>query len=87
MSILICCATYFDGESDLLVAADPEEGLFSPGRLSTEYPMKILWRKGFVRLFLVGGMIWMTLILFVLLVHIWSCQSSVAFFSGIIKFQ
>ncbi|CAO2815649.1 unnamed protein product [Amaranthus hypochondriacus] len=61
---------------------DPEEGLFSPGRLSTEYPMKILWRKGFVRLFLVGGMIWMTLILFVLLVHIWSCQSSVAFFSA-----
>ena len=71
----------------MLVVADPVEGLFSPGRLSTEHPMKILWRKGFVRLFLVGGMIWMTLILFVLLVHIWSCQSSVAFFSGIIKCQ
>ncbi|CAI9102971.1 OLC1v1001375C2 [Oldenlandia corymbosa var. corymbosa] len=37
---------------------------------------------GFVRLVLVAGIIWMLLILTVLLFHIWSCQSSVAFFSA-----
>lgn len=44
--------------------------------------MKIIWKRGFIRLVLVGGIIWMLLILVVLLFHVWSCQSSVVFFSG-----
>ncbi|XP_074275703.1 putative hexosyltransferase MUCI70 isoform X1 [Silene latifolia] len=62
---------------------DPEGGLFSPGRLTSEHPLKMLWKKGFIRLLLVAGVVWMLLIVFVLLFHIWSCQSSVAFFSVI----
>ncbi|XP_074367806.1 putative hexosyltransferase MUCI70 [Apium graveolens] len=53
------------------------------GRLSPDYPLKILWKRGFIRLVLVGGIIWMFLILVVLLFHIWSCQSSFAFFSAL----
>ncbi|XP_010555210.1 PREDICTED: uncharacterized protein LOC104824754 isoform X2 [Tarenaya hassleriana] len=60
------------------------EGVFfSSGRLPTDYTMKIIWKTGFIRLILVGGIVWMLLILVALLFHIWSCQSSVAFFSAI----
>lgn len=45
--------------------------------------MKIVWKRGFIRLVLVAGIAWMLLILVVLLFHVWSCQSSLAFFSGI----
>ncbi|KAJ0077696.1 hypothetical protein Patl1_35567 [Pistacia atlantica] len=57
------------------------------GRFSQDYPMKIVWKRGFIRLVLVAGIIWMLLILFVLLIHVWSCQSSVAFFSAICNKQ
>lgn len=53
------------------------------GRLTQDYPVKIIWKRGFIRLVLVGGIIWMLLILVVLLFHVWSCQSSVAFFSAL----
>ncbi|THG00605.1 hypothetical protein TEA_008273 [Camellia sinensis var. sinensis] len=62
--------------------ADAEGGFFSPGRLSQDFPMKIIWKMGFIRLILIGGILWMLLILTVLLFHVWSCQSSSAFFSG-----
>ncbi|KAJ4715949.1 Plant/F20M13-60 protein [Melia azedarach] len=62
---------------------DSEGGLFSPGRLSQDYPMKIVWKRGFIRLVLVAGIAWMLLILVVLLFHVWSCQSSLSFFSAI----
>ncbi|KAL8152389.1 hypothetical protein V2J09_010149, partial [Rumex salicifolius] len=62
---------------------EEEGGLLSPRRLYTDSPLKIVWKKGFIRLVLVGGMIWMLLILIALLFHIWSCQSSVAFFSAV----
>lgn len=52
------------------------------GKLSQEHTMRITWKRGFIRLILTGGIIWMLLILTVLFFHIWSCQSSVAFFSG-----
>jgi hypothetical protein len=72
-----------DGEISLFVGhADFEVGLFSSGRVPQDYPMKIVWKKGFVRLVLVGGILWMLLILIALLFHIWSCQSSVSFLSG-----
>lgn len=64
-------------------AKDAEGGFFSPGRLAHEYPMKVMFRMGFVRLVLVAGIVWMLLILSVLLFHVWSCQSSVAFVSAI----
>ncbi|GAB4828028.1 hypothetical protein Ancab_034915 [Ancistrocladus abbreviatus] len=60
-----------------------EGGFLSPKRFNVDSPVKILWKRGFIRLVLVAGMIWMLLILTVLLFHIWSCQSSVAFFSAI----
>lgn len=53
------------------------------GRVSPDYPLKMLWKRGFIRLVLVGGIIWMFLILVVLLFHIWSCQSSLAMFSAL----
>ncbi|KAF9621662.1 hypothetical protein IFM89_025573 [Coptis chinensis] len=53
------------------------------GRMSPDYPMKIIWKKGFIRLFFVVGILWMLLILTVLLFHVWSCQSSITFFSAI----
>lgn len=56
------------------------------GRVSPDYPLKILWTRGFIRLVLVGGIIWMFLILVVLLFHVWSCQSSFAFFSGYLHY-
>ncbi|GAV77245.1 DUF616 domain-containing protein [Cephalotus follicularis] len=64
-------------------AKDGEGSFFSPGRLPHDYAMKIVWKRGFVRLVLVAGILWMLLILIVLLLHVWSCQSSLAFFSAI----
>lgn len=58
-------------------------GVFSAGgKLTPDCSMKIIWKRGFIRLVLVGGIIWMFLILIALFFHIWSCQSSVAFFTG-----
>ncbi|KDP35574.1 hypothetical protein JCGZ_09012 [Jatropha curcas] len=53
------------------------------GKLPSDYPMRIIWKKGFIRLIFVAGILWMLLILLVLLFHIWSCQSSYVFFSAI----
>lgn len=63
--------------------ADRNYQSHTKGRLSPDYPLKILWKRGFIRLVLVGGIIWMFLILVVLLFHVWSCQSSLAFFSAL----
>lgn len=65
------------------VVADVEGGIFSgSGKFGSDYPMRIVWKRGFIRLVLVAGIVWMLLILVVLLFHIWSCQSSYTFFSG-----
>lgn len=61
---------------------DGEGGFFSSGKFSSDYPMRIMWKRGFIRLVLVAGILWMLLILLVLLFHVWSCQSSYSFFSG-----
>ncbi|KAL6509098.1 hypothetical protein OROGR_023205 [Orobanche gracilis] len=53
------------------------------GKLSQEYAMRIVWKRGFIRLILTGGIIWILVILTVLLFHIWSCESSVPFFSDL----
>lgn len=66
-----------------LHARDVEGGFVSPEKLPSDYPMKIVWKKGFIRLFLVGGMLWMLLILTASLLHVWSCRSSITFFSAI----
>ncbi|KAL0365694.1 UNVERIFIED_CONTAM: hypothetical protein Sangu_0667000 [Sesamum angustifolium] len=62
---------------------DTEGGISYGGKLSQEYAMKIIWKKGFVRLILMAGILWMLLILAVLLFHIWTCQSSVASFAAL----
>ncbi|KAI8553978.1 hypothetical protein RHMOL_Rhmol05G0060800 [Rhododendron molle] len=61
---------------------DVEGEFFSTGKWSQDYPMKITWRRGFLRLVLAGGILWMFLIPTVLVFHVWSCQSSLAFFSA-----
>ncbi|KAJ8765100.1 hypothetical protein K2173_010583 [Erythroxylum novogranatense] len=65
------------------VSKDGDGGLFSSGKLPSDYPMKLLWKRGFVRLVFVVGIVWMLLILVVLLFHIWSCQSSSFVFSAV----
>ncbi|KAK4401368.1 hypothetical protein Sango_0877500 [Sesamum angolense] len=65
------------------VLLDTEGGISYGGKLSQEYAMKIIWKKGFVRLILMAGILWMLLILAVLLFHIWTCQSSVASFAAL----
>lgn len=64
--------------------ADSGGAFFSSGRVPQDYPMKVFWKRGFIRLVLVAGIAWMLLILLVLLFHVWSCQSSLSFFSGIL---
>lgn len=66
---------------------DAEAGFFSPTRLHTDYTMKKIWKAGFLRLLLVGGIVWMLLILIALLFHVWSCQSSLSFFSGMYSYS
>uniref|UniRef100_A0A7N0U5Q5 TOD1/MUCI70 glycosyltransferase-like domain-containing protein n=1 Tax=Kalanchoe fedtschenkoi TaxID=63787 RepID=A0A7N0U5Q5_KALFE len=61
---------------------DVEGGSGSPLKFPHDYPLRLVWKKGFVRLVLVAGIIWMLLIMVVLLLHVWSCQSSLAFFSA-----
>ncbi|KAJ8477506.1 hypothetical protein OPV22_021233 [Ensete ventricosum] len=46
-------------------------------------PLRMVWRKGFIRLVLVSAILWMLLILFALLFHLWSCHSSISFFSAL----
>lgn len=75
-----------DRNHQTLRTQDAEGGLFSP-RFPQDYPMKIVWKRGFIRLVLVAGIAWMLLILVVLLFHVWSCQSSLAFFSAICNKQ
>lgn len=75
-----------DRNHQTLRTQDAEGGLFSP-RFPQDYPMKIVWKRGFIRLVLVAGIVWMLLILIVLLFHVWSCQSSLAFFSAICNKQ
>ncbi|KAG9442372.1 hypothetical protein H6P81_018226 [Aristolochia fimbriata] len=62
---------------------DAEVGLKSSGKISPDITMKIIWKKGFIRLVLVAGILWMLLILAALLFQVWTCQSSVTFISGI----
>lgn len=73
------CMTYVN----FVVHADVEYGIFSMETIPQDVPMRILWKKGFIRLILVGSILWMFLILVVLLFQVWSCQSSIAFISGI----
>ncbi|KAI3875766.1 hypothetical protein MKX03_023689 [Papaver bracteatum] len=57
---------------------------FSPlVRTPQDYPFKIVWRKGFIRLVLVAGILWVLIILTVLMFHVWSCQTSITFLSAI----
>lgn len=72
-----------DRSSQTHQTKDADGGIFSPGRLHPDYPMRIVWKRGFIRLVLVGGILWMLIILVVLLFHVWSCQSSLAFLSAI----
>ncbi|KAF9587379.1 hypothetical protein IFM89_001479 [Coptis chinensis] len=71
------------GDRNIQQTKDVLNAFLSPsGQMSPNYPMKIIWKKGFIRLFFAMGIVWMLLILTVLLFHVWSCQSSISFFSG-----
>ncbi|KAJ4776484.1 Sept9 (DUF616) [Rhynchospora pubera] len=63
-------------------AKDDEIDALSSGKAE---PMKIIWRNGFVRLVFVCAIIWVLLILFALLFHLWSCHSSISFLSALCR--
>jgi hypothetical protein len=44
--------------------------------------MRVVWRKGVVRLVLLSAIAWAVLVLLALAFHLWSCTSSVGFLSG-----
>lgn len=56
----------------------------SPGKAAQDH-LKMIWRRGFVRLLLVSGILWSMLIVATLLFHVWSCHSSIAFLSALCK--
>ncbi|CAN6162681.1 unnamed protein product [Urochloa humidicola] len=47
--------------------------------------MRLVWRRGAVRLVLVSAIAWAMLVLLALAFHLWSCSSSVAFLSALCK--
>ncbi|KAL6603459.1 hypothetical protein ACP70R_043820 [Stipagrostis hirtigluma subsp. patula] len=47
--------------------------------------MRVVWRRGAVRLVLVSAIAWAMLVLLALAFHLWSCSSSVAFLSALCK--
>ncbi|KAH7692345.1 hypothetical protein IHE45_01G060800 [Dioscorea alata] len=63
---------------------EEEDGDFSPGRAAQD-PIKMIWRRGFVRLVFVSAIVWMMLILIALLFHVWSCSSNIRFLSALCK--
>lgn len=65
--------TVKDGKGEFLVG----------GELPSDFSLRILWKRGFIRLLLFAGIICIFLIPITSLFHIWSCQSSVAFFSAL----
>lgn len=67
----------------LMVIADGRGEFLVDGKLASGFSLQILWRRGLIRLLFVAGIICIFLIPITSLFHIWSCQSSVAFFSGI----
>jgi len=44
--------------------------------------MRLVWRRGVVRLVLVSAIAWAMFVLLALAFHLWSCSSSVGFLSG-----
>uniref|UniRef100_A0A1D1Y0K7 Leucine--tRNA ligase n=1 Tax=Anthurium amnicola TaxID=1678845 RepID=A0A1D1Y0K7_9ARAE len=78
--------THKNDRNDQTLKADKglEGSPFSRGGLSQE-PLRTIWRKGFIRLVFVSGIVWMLLILVALLFHVWSCHSSISFLSAICK--
>lgn len=67
-------------------ATDDGGGFLSSRRLPQDNPIKIMWKQGFIRLVFVAGILWMLVILVGLLFHVFSCQSSFSFFSGLVPF-
>ncbi|KAJ0980926.1 hypothetical protein J5N97_009181 [Dioscorea zingiberensis] len=63
---------------------EEEDGGSSPGRAGQD-PLKMIWKRGFVRLVFVSAIIWMMLILIALLFHVWSCSSNIRFLSALCK--
>lgn len=72
-SLFLKVATFVDAGDETDVSANGS-GLHDP--------LRMVWRKGFIRLVLVSAILWMLLILFALLFHLWSCHSSISFFLG-----
>ncbi|KAG0488509.1 hypothetical protein HPP92_007320 [Vanilla planifolia] len=65
-----------------LQTRDDEGSAFYPGKASRD-PMKMIWQKGCIRLFLVSAMAWMILIITALLFHVWSCNSEISILSAL----
>lgn len=61
---------------------DVEDGVL-PAKVPQDSAMKIVCKRGVIRLLLVGVILWVVLILLATLFHVWSCHSSISFLSGI----
>ncbi|KAK9944201.1 hypothetical protein M0R45_009779 [Rubus argutus] len=60
---------------------DVEDGTL-PGKVPQDSAMKIVCKRGVIRLLLVGVILWVVLILLATLFHVWSCHSSISFLSA-----
>lgn len=60
---------------------DVEGGIF-PGKVAPDSAIKIVCKRGVIRLLLVGVILWVVLILLATLFHVWSCHSSISILSG-----
>nr|XP_011458690.1 PREDICTED: uncharacterized protein LOC101293359 isoform X2 [Fragaria vesca subsp. vesca] len=64
-----------------VLGRDVEGGIF-PGKVAPDSAIKIVCKKGVIRLLLVGVILWVVLILLATLFHVWSCHSSISILSG-----
>ncbi|XP_050364726.1 probable hexosyltransferase MUCI70 isoform X2 [Argentina anserina] len=75
--------THRRGErSSLSVLSKDVEGGTFLGKAHPDSAIKIVCKKGVIRLILVGVILWVVLILLATLFHIWSCHSSISLLSA-----
>ncbi|KAL0923497.1 hypothetical protein M5K25_007556 [Dendrobium thyrsiflorum] len=67
-----------------LKTRDFEGGFFSPVKALRD-PIRMIWQRGCIRLFLVSAIAWVMLVLIALLFHVWSCHSEISFLSALCR--
>ncbi|XP_072967151.1 probable hexosyltransferase MUCI70 [Typha angustifolia] len=83
-SLLLRASRRADRSDQTPHSKDEDDGVFSPERISQD-PLRMVWRRGFIRLVFVSAIAWVMLILVALLFHLWSCHSSISFLSALCR--